>query len=211
MGIPFSRAFVMMKGRWGEVVCGSADQTMMNDRRMTEHALTQRIEKGVVLIAGRMMAPRGNVGSHERQRGRPKLPNRKIAKGFLTVTGRFDLRASAINRFVPRNALETRKIAALNRLKKRVLETVRCIHALAFCITLHAGSTLHLADGLIGFAGFTTRNVASGGDGQNTAITNVGLEHTLPMAMQFVVGVHNFDFRCQKFFRRWCQGVFGHG
>ena len=84
-------------------------------------------------------------------------------------------------------------------------------NAVAFCITLHAGSTLHLADGLIGFAGFTTRNVASGGDGQNTAITNVGLEHTLPMAMQFVVGVHNFDFRCQKFFRRWCQGVFGHG
>ena len=160
---------------------------------MAVNALAQGIKERIHFIARRMMAPIGDIVSHVGKRRAADFPNRDVAEFLLARTSLFDLLAGAVDRFVPGDALEAGQIAALDRLQQRILESIGCIQALTLCIAFHAGATLHLADGFVGFGAFATGHVARRSQSQQTAVFDVSLEHALAVAVNLVVGVDHLD------------------
>ena len=110
----------------------------------------------------------------------------------MTLLHQLDLLARAIDRFIPGNALEGGEIASFARLEKRVLEAIGGIKTLAFCVALHAGATLHATDRLVAGA-FFARYVTGRSKCDQTTVAHVSLEHALPVAVNFVIGVDHPD------------------
>lgn len=139
--------------------------------------------------------------SHKGQRGAADFPNRDVAQFLLAGTRLFNVLAGPVNGLVPADALESGEIAALNRLQQWILQTVGSIEALSFRVALHAGTALHVADGLVGFGSLATGYVARRGQRQQSTIFDMRLEHALPVTVNFVIRVDHLDALFERFGR----------
>ena len=142
---------------------------------MPVDALAECVKERIHFVAGRVMAPARNVRAEESKRRATNLPDGDVAQFLLASSRLFDMLACTVNSFIPGNALEARKIAAFDRLKKRILQTVGSVQAFTFGITLHAGATLHLTDRFVRLGRFATRNVTGRGQRKQSSVFDMGL------------------------------------